>query len=397
MIKAQATPGLGFSPYGAGEGSRLGVALRTNGEAAASAPTPLPKRPKGRWFVLFLLCGLCGYLSFMAWDHFFRYQAYGLVTGRPIQVAAPWEGNVRYFHVQEGETVQQGQMLATLDNVELRHRLAQLGDELRTAQATIEAEAAKLKWQAAANLDQGRGALAFYYEALANLLEEQATLDSLQQSLRRADVLAQQKAVAPDYHERLKYTVKGQRDKVTKLKNSVEELKERAEKTQALFQKSGAGTGLALTGEDQLKPHLVRVDNLQAERARIQEKLELGQVKAPVSGIVLKRHRFVGETCKLSEPLVTILEEGSLHVVLYLPQKLSATYQAGQHVDLQLAPYAEPLPCTLERLGHRFEPAPEHLKRHYAAGQHLRRAYLQPRPDTAHWLALRVGSVVKLP
>ncbi len=380
--------------------SNLGFSI---GQAASAPtpvtrPTPLPKRPKGRWFIGLLLLAACAYGGYSVWDSFFRYRAYGLVCGRPIQVSAPWECNVSYFHVQEGEMVKQGQFLATLDNVELRHRHAQLGDELRTAQATLEAETARLKWQAAANLDQGRGALAYYYEALANYLEEQANLDSLNQSLRRADILAQQKAIAPDYHERLKYTVKGQKDKVHKLKNSVEELKERAEKTQALLQKSGGGdTGLAHSGEDQLKPFLVKLENLHAERARLQERLELGQVKSPVNGVVLKRHRFIGEACKLSEPLLTILEEGSLHVVLYLPQSANDLLQVDRDVDLVLDPYTERLPAKVVRVGDEYVAAPEQIKRHYAEGQKLLPVILQPSSARPQWMVLRRGHVVKLP
>ncbi len=109
-------------------------------------PTPLPKRPKGRWFVGVILFLLVGGAVYAVWDSYWRYQAYGTVTGHLIQVSPPWDGVLQYLQVQEGDAVRQGQLLLTVDNTELRQRHAQLGDELRVAQATLEAEAARLKW-----------------------------------------------------------------------------------------------------------------------------------------------------------------------------------------------------------------------------------------------------------
>jgi multidrug efflux pump subunit AcrA (membrane-fusion protein) len=109
---------------------------------------PAPKRPKGRWFVGLVLLGACGFAAYMGWDTFFRYQAYGTVEGRVIQVPPPWDGVIRYVHVREGDRVRQGQLLVTVDNVELRQREVQLTNQLQVAQAELTATAAKLRWQA---------------------------------------------------------------------------------------------------------------------------------------------------------------------------------------------------------------------------------------------------------
>jgi hypothetical protein len=91
------------------------------------------------------------------------------------------------------------------------------------------------------------------------------------------------------------------------------------------------------------------------------------------------------------------LEEGSLLVVLYMPQRTSQSLPVGDNVDVLCEPHPGSLTCKVGRLGQKFEPAPEHLKRHYATGQHLLPVYLEPTPEAARWLALRVGGTVKLP
>ena len=93
---------------------------------------------------------------------------------------------------------------------------------------------------------------------------------------------------------------------------------------------------------------------------------------------------------------MTLLDEESLQVVLYLNQEDSTAFKPGCEMDVQLDPYDQPLRCTLMRLGDEYEPAPEHIKRYYREGQKLLPAYLQPASDDERWMALRVNGVVKL-
>jgi len=113
--------------------------------------------------------------------------------------------------------------------------------------------------------------------------------------------------------------------------------------------------------------------------------------------VVIKVFHAVGERVRATEPIVAVLEEGSLRVVLYVPQASSQALAVGQDVDVFCDPYAQAVPCKVIRLADRFEVAPEHLKRHYAVGHHLLPVYAQPAPETARWLALRNGGTVKLP
>jgi multidrug resistance efflux pump len=365
---------------------------------AVRQPTPLPQRPRGRWFVGLFLVLFCGAVGKQVWDAFFRFQAYGSVTGRALQVSPMWDGVVRSIHVREGEEVRQGQLLVSVESLELKHRHAQLGDDLRVAQATLDGEVAKLKWQAALHLDQGKGAQALYYEAHGELLREQAKLEQLNASLRRAGQSLAQHAVAPEDYDQIRYTRQGQEQKIAQLKKSVEELRQRMEQARSLRPtKGGSGDSIADYGGDHLKPFLARIEALHAERGRVQEQMEQGEIRAPVNGVVLKVAHFAGERCKAGDLLVTLLEESSLEVVLYVPQQAGDQFTEGSTVDLLVEPMARPLSGTVVRCGATLEPAPEHLKRHYPEGQHLLPVYVRPGEEAERWLALRVGATVRLP
>src|SRR5262249_48912583 len=86
-----------------------------------------------------------------------------------------------------------------------------------------------------------------------------------------------------------------------------------------------------------------------------------------------------------------------LQVVLYLPQPVSNSFAVGDDINVLVEPHAQLLSCSVARLGERYEPAPENLKRHFSADQKLLPIYLQPKDEPARWVALRVGGVVKLP
>jgi HlyD family secretion protein len=361
-------------------------------------PTPLPKRPKGRWFIGVFLLASCAFAGHQVWDSFFRYQAYGTVTGRVIQLSPPWEGEIAFLHVREGDQVRQGQLLATLTNDDLRARIGQISDELHVAQATLEAETVKLKWQAAFQLEQPQTVAASYQEALGQLEVEKTTLARMQAELQRGKQLFNQKVISRQELDRLHYDSEGQRERIIKVEKALTEYKKRNDLAVLLLAKQGdLGNSFATDGLEQMKPYVARIDALHAERTRLEAKLARGKLLAPTNGLVVKIHRFPGERVGTNEPLLSLLEEGSLQVVLYMPQRTSQSLPVGDNVDVMCEPYSGALTCKVARLGQKFEPAPEHLKRHYATGQHLLPVYLEPAPEAARWLALRIGGTVKLP
>jgi HlyD family secretion protein len=367
-------------------------------QAAITRPTPLPKRPKGRWLIGLLLLAGSGYGGFQVWDHFFRYQAYGTVTGRVVRISPPWEGEIAFVHAREGDEVIQGQLLAKITNDDILARISQLSDDLAVTQATLEAETVKVKWQAAFQLELPQTVGARYQEALGQLEQDKTTLTRLQNEYDRGQRLLVAKAISPQEADRLHFDLQTQLGKVRMLENTLLEYKKRHELSEMLLVKQGElSGGLAGDGLDQLKPYAARIAALHKERSRLEAKLAKGRLLAAVSGRVVKVHRFAGERVSAAEPFVSILEKGSLQVILYMPQHLSQSIQIGDEMKVNCDPYPGLLSCRVVRLADQYEPAPEHLKRYFLSGQHLLPVILEPAQESAHLLALRIGGTVKLP
>ncbi len=275
----------------------------------------------------------------------------------------------------------------TLENLELRQRLEQLADEQRLAQATLQAELAQLTWQVQARQDHSRKASAEYYELWGELLQENAQLADLRQKLTRTQAAAAEQALPADRLAEVTYAAQGQEAKVRKLRTAVRELKKRL----------GEQHPESTTLPDQIQPHLIRLETLQAEMRRLRDLILLGQVRAPANGRVVRTLRYTGEYADVSEPLVEILEDASLEAVIYIPQRRVDQYQLGDEVLLSIEPYDRQLVFTVSRIADLFESPPKNVKRYYRANEKLLPIYARRTWDPAENLVLRLGSEVRLP
>lgn len=394
--------GFGFNPSEPGPASQPGRSAgftrsgfpdaRTSTSHPGTLPqaaraTPLPKRPKGRYFVGSLMLIVVGTVVYGLWTTFLRYQAYGVVTGRVLRVSAPASGVLRTTHAREGELVLQGQLLATVENLELEERLATAVDQLQIAQAALDAEIGRLKWQSQIQGDLNQKAQAEYYELWGTLLQEQAKLSELEQKLRRTTLLYEENSVPQENLEAIHFATEGQRAKIQKLTVAVEELRKGAELT--------AHDGQEALG--QLKPQLARLQSAQDEIARLRDRTVQTRVVAPVSGRIVKRYLYTGEYADISEPIFEILEDGSLEAIVYLSQRHAEMLEVGNQIGLAIEPHPELVMCVVVRIGDQLESPPESIQRRYRRDEKLVPVHTQPLGSPLGTLALRLGSEVKLP
>jgi hypothetical protein len=131
--------------------------------------------------------------------------------------------------------------------------------------------------------------------------------------------------------------------------------------------------------------------------SRLRERIDQGQIRAPVSGRITTRFCLTGETVKEREAVVEILEDNSIEVVLYVPQQLTDEFKCGTDIEIALEPYENTMRCTVRRLGDRFEPAPECIARFYQSQQYLLPVYLTPHSEFNQLMAMRIHGTVKRP
>ena len=366
--------------------TEAGTATTQTPAQPRSAP-PLPKKNKGQLFLAFIFLAFFFSIFYAIYAAFFQYKAYGVVSGRLIEVGAPWDGTVSNWQVRDGDIVEQGQILAVIGNIEMEHRLQTLDDDLRYAQAQVDAEASRIKFNFSDKADRNQKALAEYLEAQGNLLAEQSTLSNLEQRLKRSTKLRKAGNVSQQSYDELFYLCDGQRQKVTKLVKAVEVLRQRAE----------GGESDSESKTSQLDPLLVKIEQIQSERERLRARIDLGRIIAPVSGRVTLRNQLTGESVQQGETIVEILEDNSAEAVLYVPQIYTDEFQVGERIMLTLEPFDKEVPCIVKRVGNQFQPAPGSIERFYQKQQHLLPIHLSPVPELREEFSMRINGTVKLP
>lgn len=347
---------------------------------------PMKKRAKGSGFLGLIFVGAFLILGYTAWSSLLQYQAFGVIEGRVISVAAPWDGSLTSWEVRDGEVVKQGQVLAEIKNLDMEHKLATLGDELKMSQALLEAEMSKIRFERHNLGEQNQRLHAEFHTTSGELKAEEETYKELSRKYERARRLLKSNNISRSAYESIFFKLAGQKKRVEHLTAAVNVLRQRSDN---VIDKPD--------GETRLKPLLSEIELTQFKIERLREKIDQGQIRSPVTGRVSKRLLLTGESTKASEAVIDILEDNSIEAVLYLPQRVVDEYEVGKIVDVAIEPYTHSMQCRVERFGDRFETAPATIQRFYQINQPLLPVYLTPLRDTSEMLAARIGGTIKRP
>ncbi len=350
-----------------------------------SAPQ-VSARPKGRLVVATILFICVTSVSYFLWSTFLRDAAYGVVTGKVTALSPPWSGTLTAVYVFAGDKVRQGDVLAIVDDPELHASIERLSDDLRAAQAELDAQVALLALAARERGNTTEEIRANYYDLRGVLVAEQARFDEQSSKLLRRQELAKRHAYSEEEIESLRFSKQGLAAKIKNIEQAVVALETRLK-------------NLPNNDRDvaQLKPWLAKIENYQAEIHRLREKQHRGTLRAPVSGTVIDISGHVGERATPEQPLLELLPVDSLEIVLYVKQNQANAYKIGQQANVIVEPADEPIVCQVTRFGQRLEKPLSHVAGRYRPEEKLLPIYLTPTTDLPTDAELRLGSTVRLP
>lgn len=367
--------------------NRIASTNPTESGDTPAAPTPLPKRPKGRFFVGSFLVTLVFAFLYAIWSAFFSVVAHGVVEGRKLNITPLETSVIRTIHVRDGEFVQQGDPLFTLEKANAPEvDENKLENELNAAIHDFKVEIAKQRVNASLSNNQKAKARAEYLHWLGELLQEQSVLEDLIDKQRRHQLLAEKNSTGVANLKSIEFKLKGQRAKVTQLTLAVEQLEKNA---------SSIETDVDFT--DLIDAHQARIRDLQIKLRNKQTESNEIVVTAPVTGKIIRIERFTGERVEPGESLMELVESGSVRPVLYMVQNRAAQYEPGQTIQIELKPNRGLLNCTVERIGDEFHDVPKNLKGKITQDAQVVSVYLRPDdPDIANE-SMRLGSLIELP
>ena len=348
---------------------------------------PPKTRPRGRILIVLLLLLSCSAGIATVWDSLLRYRAYGVVTGRIIEVGVPVDGVLTSVHVSEGDVVRQDARLAKVSDLEFEQQLERVCDELRIADATLQAEMAKVQWQTHVEETEMTKSIAELFETAGRMHEEHGSLDVLRYHLEQTKELHAKKAVPASDLDTCTIQVDAKREQLDSIQQAIVVLKERAQRAVASPR----------PGAEQLQPMIAKSEMLLNEIARLRQRIAQGELRSPVNGTILRRHHPAGECIKSAQPLFSVLEESSLEIEIFLPQKMSDEYKVGDTIEVKIDPFEELVACEVIAIGAEHRRPPENIEIFYRSHIRLLPIRLKPLGKFATEKRLSVGSVAKLP
>jgi HlyD family secretion protein len=222
----------------------------------------------------------------------------GSVEAREADISCQIGGRIVELHAEEGRHVKKGDVLAVLDDEEIRLKIARLEAHIDTARA----ERVDLKAHPRdAELELQR----------SKIEEARASADKAHAQLERANVLARSSAGTKAELEDAQLALASAEERVHTEKNALELLR-------------AAPRRSVLDAQD------ARIVELQRELDLLKLELKRMRIEAPIDGVVLRRNFELGETVPAGGALVTLLDPTEMWVELAADEKLHGHLTLGQ-------------------------------------------------------------------
>lgn len=296
----------------------------------------------------------------------------GRIEGDDAAVAAKTAGRIRRIAVREGDPVEAGQVIATLDDEQIRAREQQAAAAVRQAEARVRlaqhqiAVLQEALRQSRLGEDQARAdAQGRVNEAEARLAAAEAQLAQAEASHAQAswdrealDRLFQRELVAEQEARRAQRTEEAQAAVVAAARRQVEAARGSLMAARASLVNPAIRASQAVAVEGQILQARADVAAAQADAERASAQLEEAQanrrdleIVAPFAGTVATRTAEPGEVVAAGTPVVTLVNLAEVYLRAFVPEGQIGRVRVGQpaRVYLDSAP-ATPIEARVSRV-----------------------------------------------
>lgn len=296
----------------------------------------------------------------------------GRIEGDDAAVAAKTSGRIREITVREGDPVQVGQVIATLDDEQIRAREQQAAAAVRQAEARVRlaqhqiavleealrqsrlgVDQARVDAQGRVNEAEARLAAAEAQRAQAEAAHAQAKWD--REALGR---LFQRELVAEQEARRAQHNEEAQAAVVAAARRQVEAARGSLTAARASLVNPAIRSSQAAAVEGQILQARADIAAAQADAERARAQLEEAQadrrdlhVVAPFTGTVATRTAEPGEVITAGTPVVTLVNLAEVYLRAFVPEGQIGRVRVGQpaRVYLDSAP-ATPIEARVSRV-----------------------------------------------
>ncbi|HUX11131.1 MAG TPA: efflux RND transporter periplasmic adaptor subunit [Terriglobia bacterium] len=252
----------------------------------------------------------------------------GLVDADEVAVSAQIAGRLQQVTVNEGDSVTQGQLLATIVPRELQADQSYYASTMKSASSQVEAARASLKYQELQTRDQIRQAEANLSTSQAQLKQAQANLELARQNFRRTNGLFAQKIVSQQQQDQAQATL-------TAAEANVEALEKQVQAARAALALARSNAEQITIRERQLASNQHQFAAARAQDQAAQARLDYTEIRSPISGLVALRAALSGEVVNPAQPIVVLYDPDKLWVRADVPETDLYLLRIGERLPVR--------------------------------------------------------------
>lgn len=252
----------------------------------------------------------------------------GLVDADAVTVSSQISGRLQQVLVNEGDSVTQGQLLATIVPRELQADQSYYASTMKSANAQVGAARASLEFQELQTRDQIRQAEANLSATEAQLKQAQANLDLARQNSTRTEGLFKQQIVSQQQQDQAEATLHT-------AQANVESLEKQVQAARAAVALARSNAEQVTMRERQLASNQHQFRAAQAQDQAAQARLDYTEIRSPIKGLVTLRAALTGEVVNPAQPIVVLYDPDKLWVRADVPETDIHLIRVGERLPVR--------------------------------------------------------------
>jgi HlyD family secretion protein len=253
----------------------------------------------------------------------------GIVTTDEVVVSSEIQGRLQSLLVNQGDTVQTGQLLARIQPQEWKADMSFYANAEQQSAALVAQAEADLKYQESQTSNQIRQAEANLATSEAQVAQGDADLEIAQLNFERLQGLFKTGVESAQAHDQARTTFDAAKAHADALRKQVQ-----ASQAAVALAQSNADQVAARRATLEATRHQWAAANAQKDKARV--KLDYTEIHAPISGVVDVRAALQGEVITPGQPIVTLLDPDNLWIRADVEETYIDRITLGQKLQVRL-------------------------------------------------------------
>jgi len=297
------------------------------------------------------------FLIFVAFFIYYLYRSYKYATTDAVFVQADTlvyasftkvNGRIVKLYKKEGDEVKEGEVLAELEPEDYRSKVLALSAEIervRKERESLEKEAERIAGSIPLNADKARLGMSRVLEEMRAVDEEiaavKASLEQAERDRKRYEALFKEGLVSRQSLELV-------RTQEEELKHRIGALRAKKEALAKERQSLEKDLRLALNEERTVLSLRAKASALAAQEESLSKQLEElkfyylnTKLESPVSGIIAKKFRSVGDVVSPGQPVFAIVDPKSFYVLVLLEENKLKGVVKGAPAKVRLDSYPD--------------------------------------------------------